>query len=66
MLLAAPLIGMFYENSEVEEAIQVVSIVIVLRAMQNPALHVLRRELRYNKIFWYNIFMFINIRHIGI
>lgn len=52
MLLAAPFIGAFYDNEPVVGAIQVVSIVILLRALQNPGLHLLRRELSYKTIFW--------------
>lgn len=49
---AAPLIGKFYDNTEIVGAIQVVSVVIFLRALQNPGLHILRRDLTYKRIFW--------------
>jgi len=52
MLLGAPLIGDFYGNAQVVGAIQVVSVVIFLRALQNPGLHLLRRSLNYKTIFW--------------
>lgn len=52
MLFSAPLIGAFYENDEVTTVIQVVSVVLFLRALQNPGMHLLRRDLSYNSIFW--------------
>ena len=52
LLLGAPLVGWFYDNTEIVGAIQVVSIVVFLRALQNPGLHLLRRNLTYGSIFW--------------
>lgn len=52
LLFSAPLIGEFYDNDELITVIQVVSVVIFLRALQNPGMHLLRRELTYNPIFW--------------
>lgn len=52
LVLGAPLIGRFYDNTEVVSVIQVVSMVIFLQALQNPGLHLLRRNLTYGSIFW--------------
>lgn len=52
MLFGAPLVGWFYDNDEIVAVIQVVSIVVFLRALQNPGLHILRRNLTYSSIFW--------------
>ena len=52
LLLGAPLVGGFYDNTEIVGVIQAVSIVVFLRALQNPGLHLLRRSLNYNAIFW--------------
>lgn len=52
MFLSAPLIGRFYENMEIVAVIQVISIVVFLRALQNPGMHLLRRNLTYKPIFW--------------
>jgi len=52
LLFGAPLVGWFYDNDEVVAVIQVVSIVVFLRALQNPGLHLLRRNLTYSSIFW--------------
>ena len=52
LLFSAPLIGEFYDNDELITVIQVVSVVVFLRALQNPGMHLLRRELTYNPIFW--------------
>lgn len=52
LLFGAPLVGRFYDNAEIVAVIQVVSIVVFLRALQNPGLHLLRRNLTYSSIFW--------------
>ena len=52
LIFGAPLVGWFYDNNEVVTVIQVVSIVVFLRALQNPGLHLLRRNLTYSSIFW--------------
>ena len=52
LLGAAPLIGSFYDDPRIVDALWAVSIVIVLRALQNPGLHLLRRDLEYSRIFW--------------
>lgn len=52
LLIGAPLVGWFYDNTEIVSVIQVVSIVVFLRALQNPGLHLLRRNLTYGSIFW--------------
>ncbi|MGI9285761.1 MAG: oligosaccharide flippase family protein, partial [Pseudomonadales bacterium] len=55
VLFGAPLLADFYDNEKITSALQVVSIVILLRALQNPGLHLLRRNLSYSKIFWLNL-----------
>lgn len=52
LLFGAPLVGWFYDNAEIVAVIQVVSVVVFLRALQNPGLHLLRRNLTYRSIFW--------------
>lgn len=65
LLIGAPLVGWFYDNSEIVSVIQVVSIVVFLRALQNPGLHLLRRNLTYGSIFWLfswqKLFSFISV-----
>jgi lipopolysaccharide exporter len=52
LFIGASFIADFYGNSKITPVIQVVSIVIFFRALQNPALHMLRRNLEYKPIFW--------------
>lgn len=52
LFLSAPLIGRFYDNTEIVAVIQVVSVVVFLRALQNPGMHLFRRNLTYKPIFW--------------
>ncbi len=52
LFLSAPLIGRFYDEAELVAVIQVVSVVVFLRALQNPGIHLLRRQLVYKPIFW--------------
>lgn len=52
LLMGAPLVGWFYGNAEVVSVVQVVSVVIFLRALENPGIHLLRRNLTYKPLFW--------------
>lgn len=52
LIIGAPLIGSFYDNAEIVSVLQVVSVVVFLQALQNPGLHLLRRNLTYSPIFW--------------
>ncbi|WP_336366662.1 oligosaccharide flippase family protein [Marinobacter sp. C2H3] len=48
---ALPLVGLFYDDPRITQAIAVLIPVIVVRALMNPELHLQRRALKYGVIF---------------
>ena len=51
LILAAPLVVDFYHDSRLLDLIRVASAVLILNALKNPGMALLKRELQYRKIF---------------
>lgn len=52
LILAAPLVVDFYHDSRLLDLLRVASTVLLLNALKNPGMTVLKRELQYRKIFY--------------
>tara|TARA_R110002072_G_scaffold218265_1_gene375978 strand:- start:5863 stop:7251 length:1389 start_codon:yes stop_codon:yes gene_type:complete len=50
-LALSPAVGYFYDNPDIGYAVATLSLAIIFRALMNPGLHVMRRNLEYQVIF---------------
>jgi lipopolysaccharide exporter len=54
--LSAQFIAIFFENEDLANALHIASLVLLINAVKNPGLYLLKQQLNYNKIFWLSIF----------
>jgi lipopolysaccharide exporter len=54
-LLCTPVITIFYGIKNLENVLYVISFFILIRAFQNPGLYLLRKELKYKKVFYVEV-----------
>ena len=54
-LLLIPYIAIFYENPRLELVLYVSSTIILINALKNPGLFLLKRNFQYKRIFWLSI-----------
>ncbi|MFT2090384.1 oligosaccharide flippase family protein [Paraglaciecola sp. 2405UD69-4] len=55
LIFLAPLIANFFDKNNLISAMQVASITLVINALRNPGLLVLKRDLDYKKIFYLSL-----------
>jgi O-antigen/teichoic acid export membrane protein len=55
LIVIAPLISSFFEQAHLSFAIQVASITLIINALKNPGLLLLKRNLDYKKVFYLSL-----------
>jgi lipopolysaccharide exporter len=55
LIVIAPLIAEFFEQAHLSFAIQVASITLIINALKNPGLLLLKRNLDYKKVFYLSL-----------
>lgn len=55
LIAIAPLVADFFEQSQLSFAIQVASITLIINALKNPGLLLLKRDLDYKKVFYLSL-----------
>jgi O-antigen/teichoic acid export membrane protein len=55
LIVFAPLIASFFEQPQLRFAIQVASITLIINALKNPGLLLLKRDLDYKKVFYLSL-----------
>ena len=55
MMAMAPLIADFFDKSHLSFAIQVASVTLIINALKNPGLLLLKRDLDYKKVFYLSL-----------
>ena len=55
LIVIAPLIARFFEQEHLSFAIQVASVTLIINALKNPGLLLLKRDLDYKKVFYLSL-----------
>jgi lipopolysaccharide exporter len=55
LIIIAPLISNFFEQPHLSFAIQVASVTLIINALKNPGLLLLKRDLDYKKVFYLSL-----------
>lgn len=55
LVISAPFIAVFFEQPQLSFAIQIASVTLVINALKNPGLLLLKRDLDYKKVFYLSL-----------